>query len=245
MYLSTYKKLNLARIVIFTTVYVIYTVVNVVLGRGIKIVSELMLVASLVNAAFSLAILFSDDEDKNKILKKRRKKIKKILKLVANVLKLFILIGSVIFYFDEKDLASLCWTIAIIAISVLGYALDLLKVVIVRTTEGAKISLGYSLERVKKRFGISKKWKSAIIDGKKCEFMIGEEAPFYARLLLRRAGIEDGTVVNYKGTYLYFESPSSIRELSGFDEYKDDYRYIRAHVKDISDTFSDEEKSLY
>lgn len=242
MYLSTYKKLNLARIIIFTAVYVIYTVVNVMSGKGIKIVSELMLVASLINAAFSLLILFSDDDDKNKILKRRRKKVKRVLKLIANVLKLFILIGSVIFYFDEKDVGTLCWTIVIIAISVIGYAFDLIKEVIVQTTEGAKISLSYSFERVKKHFGLSKKWKSAIIVGKKCEFLVGEEAPFYTRLLLRSAGLQDGTVVNYKGTYVYYESPLSIKLLTGYDEYKDDYAYIRTHVKDISEKFSDDEK---
>lgn len=245
MYLSTYKKLNLARIIIFTAVYVIYTLFNVVSGRGIKIVSELMLAASLVNAAFSLTILFSDDEDKNKILKRRRKKVKRLLKLIANVLKLFILIGSVVFYFDEKDIGTLCWTIVIIAISVLGCAFDLIKAVIVQTTEGAKISLSYSLERLKKHFGLSKKWKSAVIEGKKCEFLIGEDAPFYTRLLLRSADLADGTVVNYKGSYVYYESPESIKLLTGYDEYRDDYAYIRSHVKDISDKFSDEENPRY
>ncbi len=234
MYLTTYKKLRIIRIIAFTLVYIIYTSINVAYNGGIKIVSDLMLASAVINAVFSLTAIFIDDDDKTKTIKKHKKVITRTIKLIANLLKLFILIGSLIFYYSDQSLDNLYWTIAIICISVANILLDLLKNLILSTATDLKINSSNMFERIKRVFNCSKVWKKITLNNKKCYFKIGEEAPFYTRLVLRKLSPQDLTIVNYKGKLIFYENKDNIYMLGSPEEYPKDYDYILSHTPEIS-----------
>ncbi len=233
MLLSTWKKINLARIIIFSLVYIAYSLYLVVSDTGIYIVDILLFLSAILNAALSFITFFIDDEDKHKLAKKLSKKVKKMTKLFIQALKFIILAGSFVIYADEKSVTTLALAFLMLALTIIGLFIDWLKVFIVRKARDAAKAIDKGVEIVKDALHLSDDWNVVFLEGnRKLRFKAKEDVEWWTKYTLRRKGVEDGSLVKYNGKLVFFATKDDIRYVTDMRGYEKQFQEVS---KDLTD----------
>ncbi len=243
MLLSTWKKINLSRIIIFSIAYVVYALYLVIADKGIYIVNVLLLISAILNGILSIIVFFIDDEDAQKSAKKAFKKFKRSVKLGIQVLKLVILIGSFVIFADDKSATSLALACVMLSITIIGIIFDILKAYIAKTAKQAAHSVGKGIEHVKDALRLSDDWNQvSLTDGKKYRFKAKESVEWWTRYMLRKRGVKDGSLVKYGGRLVFFATKDDVSYVTDTRGHEEEFATASKTLTDYKYVALDQEQ---
>ncbi len=244
MLMSTWKKLNLSRIILFSLAYVVYALYLVISGDGIYIVNVLLLASAVINGVLSVVLFFIDDEDRQKTAKKQFKKFKKTAKLFIQALKLLILAGSFVIYADERTSTSLALATLMLAITLLGVLFDLIKAYMAKKAKQAVHAVGKGIEHVKDALRISDDWNVVTADnGEKYRFKAKEQVEWWTRYVLRKKGVQNGSLVKYGGRLVFFNTSNDVQYVTDVRGQEKQFGAMSATLKDYKYTTPNTEET--
>ncbi len=233
MLMSTWQKINLSRIVVISLAYVAYALYLVLSNTGIYIVNVLLLISSILNGGLSLFVFFIDDEDEQKSARRIFKKFKKGTKFFIQALKLVILAGAFIIYADEQSKTSFALAFVMLSLTVISIVFDLIKIYLRKTAAVAVNAVEKGIEHLKDALRISADWNQVTLpDGKKYRFKAKEQVEWWTRYVLRKKGVEDGSLVKYDGKLVFFSSPDDVSYVTDTRGEEEAFEHIRQDLKD-------------
>ncbi len=233
MFLSTWKKINLSRIIIFSLAYIAYALFLVLSHTGIYIINILLLVSSVFNGGGSLVVFFIDDEERYKTAKKISKRVRRLMKLAIQVLKVVILVGSFVIYSGKQSDITLALAICMLAITLIGYVFDFIKYLMIKKAKETVKALDKKVEHVKDALHLSRDWNVVFLeDGTKLRFKAKEDVEWWTKYTLRKKKVEDESLVKYNGKLVFFANKDDVKYVTDVRDHEQEFAAIAKHLTD-------------